>query len=139
MNHPFSDTFIRMATIAAEIQAQRPDPKSFQSGDAVVWRCGIGFIGELEICSHGPSEPGPEGSFEEPQIKAWLPLLHQLLEMLGSPEEVFFRWAEPSGSLDLGKYLLPPFKSRDWHGLALEVVMLEKFSKRWDGERWVKI
>ena len=139
MNHPFIPEYIRMAIAAEEIQAMRPTmPVDRYSNLSACPGMGSFFISNecVEIL-HWDNDEGRWiiGGYSDREW-TWLPRLDQLLEMLGSPEAVFFRWAEPSGSIDLGKYLRPPFKSQDWHGLALEVVMLEKFAKRWDRVQW---
>lgn len=134
MSHPFTPEYIRMARAAEEIQAMRtfpavdkPNHSNFEDGDWYLER--------------GRDEISCLGSYEEEQQEpeAWLPLLHQLLGMLGGPMAFIQEVADVTVSEDVILNLRWERFESDWHELALAVVMREKFGKRWDGKGWVKV
>lgn len=127
MSHPFSETYISMARAAEEIQAMRAESEAMPA-DEQEYQLGDWFHGD-----HGP-ELFDRSTGYMGEHPVWLPLLHQLLGMLGNPD-VFMDLAE-----DFNHDWVTHFEEarKDWHELALSLVMREKYGKRWDGKAWVK-
>lgn len=123
MTHPFTDTYIQMAKAAEEIQAMRPDLEDYQLGDwfqgdqgpELYDRC-TGYMGETP---------------------AFLPRLDQLLGMLGEPEKFIVKAADSTTTDDI--VVNWEYRDiKDWHQLAIIMVMREKYGKVWRGGAWVK-
>lgn len=123
MNHPFTATYIQMAKAAEEIQAMRADEEDYILGD---W-----FRGDqgAELFDRSTGYLG--------QSPSWLPLLHQLLGMIGD----VVTWQSLMMDIQATDLLLRPYwpnGKADWHEVALRAVMLKKYSKVWTGTEWVR-
>lgn len=143
MTHPFTPTYILMAKAAEEIQAMRiysppnnPMYSNYELGDVIINGDPeyVAFLGDISFDQEEARMELDEWSGEPVYPRAWIPRLDQLLGMLGAPDE-FMQAAASVGRLVTGRY--NDFK--DWHELALAVVMLEKYGKTWNGEEWVGV
>lgn len=122
--HPFTLNFIAMARAAEEIQAMAITTNK-------------GFKGHLE-CQPGDfwldiaGQIWAHSEMNYHQRGFWIPRLDQLLGMLAARNgpQFFF--------LALSTDAVPNWENKDWHELALSVVMKERWGKAWREGKWVK-
>lgn len=118
MIHPFTPTYISMAMFAEELQAMRGSHRDFQVGDRYL-------NSYLSLNCPLVVENKPAVTLWQ----AWLPLLHQLLEMLDRDRDYS---AVVHGLAD------DVADGGDWCEVVLTHIMFSKFRKVWDGKGWVK-
>lgn len=130
VKHPFSGEYIKMAAAAADMQAARLTDKVFQSGDYVIFESSFtpsGMVSMIDEHSH---------NIPQDNAQAWIPNLHQLMDMFGGYKASLEAIRSGLGSPAAGS--LPGYYERfkSWEECVLAVLMLLKADKIWNGDAW---
>ena len=130
MSHPFTQAYVKMISAASEIQELRLKDRIFEAGEHVLF--------ESPFIPNGSITTIDDRSTGVPQENAlaWLPQLHQLMELMGGFSGSLEAWRRClTGGAPKG--YLEGFKS--WDECALALLMLERFHKKWNGTAWIEL
>lgn len=130
MSNPFTQTYLRMVSQAAEVQSVRLSTRIFPIGDYAIFESPFipaGAISQIDDRSAGVPQDN---------ALAWLPNLAQLMDLFGGYPGSLQAMRKAFFGNSLGGYF-EAFNS--WEECTLAVLMLEKFQKVWTGETWDKV
>jgi len=128
MPHPFTQTYVKMVSAAAEVQEVRLATKLFPTGDYALF--------ESPFIPAGAISQIDERSADIPQDNAlaWLPNLGQLMELIGGYQASLGAMRNALLGEKSGRYLAA-FQS--WEECVLAVLMWSRFQKVWQGQAWI--